>query len=158
MDQNEITHRLERAAWPIAAEQVEPLRLLLDPATHGGAIASYMETALSHIIYVEDRSYILRRPLRFGENSLLTPEDRWHWCEDQAGRERHFERRNDIRILPLVRRNNTLYLGGPGEVMDWVLERSRSARPKLRTTPSPGSPFLGNRSAAGSGVNFVLLP
>jgi hypothetical protein len=43
-------------------------------------------------------------------------------------------------------------------VMDWVLERSRIARSKLRPTPSPGSPYPGNRSAAGSDINFVLVP
>ncbi len=129
-----IRERLTRAAWPVAAEQVAPLMLLLDPATHGGKPTGYAETAISHIVFVPERRFILRRPLRLGRERLLTPPDRWDWCETQAERLRETQGLNSAHVLPIVRRGGITCLGGPGEVLDWVLE---CARASTLMTPGP---------------------
>jgi hypothetical protein len=159
MDQRQIQFRLERAAWPVAAEQVAPLRLLLDSTTHGGATTSYMETALSHIIFVEDKSYVLRRPLRLPQLSLLAPEDRWHWCEEQANRDCQSIRKGNIRVLPIVQRGNSLKLGGLGEVLDWVLERSLAVGPKQRDQPTgPHSRTQDKKAVNRADIGFTPVP
>lgn len=111
-------------AWPVAAEQVNVIAFLLEPSTHGGARPAYAETALSHMVHVGDTLYILRRPLRVNGTSLLTPEDRWHWCEARM-RLGDGDVRSVYRPIPIVSRSDRLALGGPGVVEDWVLRRQR---------------------------------
>ena len=133
-----ICERLTRAAWSVAAEQVAPLMLLLDPATHGGKPTGYAETAISHTVLVPERRFILRRPQRLGGERLLTPQDRWTWCEAQAERIREAQGLQSARVLPIVRRGEASCLGGPGDVLAWVLECAlASALRKLG--PAPGS-------------------
>lgn len=131
-------HRLEKTAWPVAAEQMEPLALLLDPDTYGGRSVAYVETAISHIIYAGDLTIVLRRPLALNGERLLTPHDRWVWCESQADRYRADPNETHIKVLPVARRDGRLHLGGPGEVLDWVLVRSR--RPDTLATRLTSQP------------------
>lgn len=125
MDVATINKRLSQASWPVAVEQIEPLRLLLDSKTHGGRAVGYAETAISHIVYIEDVTFILRRPMVLDRQRLLTPEDRCAWCEAQADLNRDAPRGLSVHVVPIVRRNGELHLGGPGEIQDWVLARTR---------------------------------
>lgn len=123
-------------AWPVAPEQVAPLSLLLSPAIHGGEAPAYVETAISHMVVAGPVTYILRRPLLVGRYNLLTPEGRWHWCEDMAMQAARRGCGTLARPLPIARRDGRLHLGGPGDIVDWVLKRVQpAARPRCDTRP-----------------------
>ena len=137
MTRDALRSRIGRTHWPVAVEQIEPLLVLLDPATHGGKPVNYAETSLSHIVFVQDRTFILRRALAMGRNRLIRPEDRWEWCEAQADQYRGGRPPQMVQVLPIVRRKGWSGLGGPGEILDWVLARSRPMQAVARPARVP---------------------
>ncbi|KCZ59383.1 hypothetical protein [Hyphomonas chukchiensis] len=107
---------------PIAAEQVEIVRLLTDPETFGGHAPAYFDTAVSHLFVNGSHLYVLRKPIDDDGFRCATVNERWDWCETQCMRGVSGFGVVAARPLPIVRREGRLCLGGPGSIRDWVLK------------------------------------
>ncbi|WP_035613051.1 hypothetical protein [Hyphomonas johnsonii] len=108
----------------LSVDQMRIVRFLRDPATFGGRRPAYFNTAVSHLFVDGPHLYVLHKPVRCDGYSCQTPEERWHWCEAQCMRAVPRTGRGPARPLPIVRRANRFFLGGPGSIQDWVLKIS----------------------------------
>ena len=116
-----IAADVPNTSWPIAAEQLATVRLLLDPQTHGGASPGYLETAISHIFLIGEKRLILKRPMKVPTADWRSPQARWSWCTERCMRAFDSGEAGRYGVLPVMRRNGALCLGGPGELEDCVL-------------------------------------
>jgi aminoglycoside phosphotransferase family enzyme/predicted kinase len=109
------------------AGQREVIAFLSDPATHGGATVEQVETHISRIFLADDRAWKLKRALRTNYLDFSTLLRRERMCRRElevnpaAG---------DIYLgaTPVVMREGRLWLGGPGEPIEWLVEMRRFDR------------------------------
>ncbi|RWR10102.1 bifunctional aminoglycoside phosphotransferase/ATP-binding protein [Paenirhodobacter populi] len=109
------------------AEQQPVIEFLADPATHGGAAVERVDTHISRIFLAGDRAWKMKRALRTNYLDFTTLANREQSCRREmevnaaAG---------DIYlgVVPVVRREGALHLGGAGEPVEWLVEMRRFDR------------------------------
>ncbi len=107
--------------------QAEAVAFLADPATHGVRDVECVETHISRIFLAGDRAWKLRRAVRTNYLDFTR----------LAGREAACRREIEVNraageiyvgVVPVMRRAGGLALGGPGDVVDWLVEMRRFDR------------------------------
>jgi len=104
------------------------IALLSDPATHDGEPVARVDTHISHIFLAGDRAYKLKRPIRTNFLDFRTPERREAACRRELEVNRALAGTLYLDVLPIVRREGALRLGGQGEAVDWVVAMRRFDR------------------------------
>ena len=109
------------------AGQREVIAFLSDPATHGGAAVERVDTHISRIFLAGDRAWKLKRALRTNYLDFSTLDRREQSCRRELEVNRAA---GDIYlgVTPVVRRDGRLWLGGPGEPVEWLVEMRRFDR------------------------------
>jgi aminoglycoside phosphotransferase family enzyme/predicted kinase len=109
------------------AGQREVIAFLSDPATHGGAAVERVDTHISRIFLAGDRAWKLKRALRTNYLDFSTRDRREQSCR----RELEVNRAAGsiyTGVMPVVRCNGRLRLGGPGVPVEWLVEMRRFDR------------------------------
>lgn len=96
------------AAYPLPAQEVEA-----------------RETHMSWVFLVGDRVYKLKKPLRYSHLDHGTLARRRHACEEELRLNRRLAPEVYLGVVPLCRSAGRLHLGGPGRVVDWLVEMVR---------------------------------
>ena len=97
---------------------------------HGGTVG-VRETHMSWVFFVGERVYKLKKPVRFSYLDFSTLAHREIACRAEYALNRALARDVYLSVVPLVRREGRLALGGDGQVVDWLicmrrLDESRS--------------------------------
>ena len=108
--------------------QDEAIAFLSDPATHGGAPVERVDTHISHLFLAGDRVYKLKRSVRTNFLDFTTPDLREAACRREIDVNHDTSQQIYLGVLPIVRRDGGLALGGAGEPVDWVVEMRRFDR------------------------------
>ncbi len=111
----------------VAPEQRETVRMLADPATHGGAPVERVDTHISHVFLAGDRALKLRRSMRANFLDFSTPARREAACR----REMEINAAAGAlyrRVIPVKEGPGGPALGGEGPAIDWVTEMARFDR------------------------------
>ncbi len=113
----------------IATEQAQRavIAFLEDPATHGGAAVTRVDTHISRIFLAGDLAWKLKRAVRTNYLDFSDPAERERLCRwelDLNGRNAPFY----LDVVPVCRDGARLTLGGPGQPVDWVLKMRRFDR------------------------------
>jgi aminoglycoside phosphotransferase family enzyme/predicted kinase len=106
----------------------EVVSFLLDPAAYGGGVkeVGHVETASSHVFLAGDRAFKLKRDLRLPHADYSTLERRRRCCEREVELNRRTAPTIYLGTVPVMRAaSGALALGGPGTVVDWLVEMVR---------------------------------
>lgn len=109
-------------------ELADKVRFLGDPAAYAGATGrvEVKETHMSWVFLTDRRVYKLKKPLRRPFLDFTTIERRRHFCEEELRLNRRLAPATYRAVVPLCLRDGAgLRLGGPGEVVDWLVEMER---------------------------------
>lgn len=113
------------SAWEPSQQEV--IAFLSDPATHFGTAVEQVDTHISRVFLAGDRAFKLKRAVRnnFLDFSTLDRRERACRRELEVNREA-----GDIYVgvTPVVRREGRLWLGGPGDPVEWLVEMRRFDR------------------------------
>jgi len=109
------------------ADQSAVIGLLSDPETHGGAEVERVDTHISHLFLAGRRVYKLKRAVKLAFLDFSTPELRRKACEREL-EVNAIAADLYLGVVPIVRRDGGLYLGGDGDPVDWVVEMKRFDR------------------------------
>ncbi|NBC21249.1 MAG: hypothetical protein GVY06_09465 [Alphaproteobacteria bacterium] len=139
-------------SWPVAAEQLNIIRHLLDPETHGGERPGYLETAVSHIFLTGASRLILKRPMKTRDSDWRTPQARWSWCNERCMRAFEAGEGASYQALPVMRREGGLHLGGPGKLEDCLLVYRPQASARGETANQAQNAPLPGRTAPSTRV------
>ncbi|HEU0223258.1 MAG TPA: AAA family ATPase [Paracoccaceae bacterium] len=104
------------------AEQEPAIRLLSDPATHGGAPVTRIDTHISHVFVAAGRALKLKRAIRRNFLDYSSVEKRRAACLRELEVNRRTAPALYLGVLPVTRGGGRLALGGEGEAVDWVVE------------------------------------
>src|SRR6188508_605421 len=105
--------------------QEEVLALLGDPATHGGAKVTRIDTHAASVFLAGERAYKVKRAVRFPFLDYSTLEKRKEACEAELAVNRPFAPELYRRIVAITRENGRLALDGSGEPVEWAVEMRR---------------------------------
>ena len=109
-----------------STDQAEVIRLLSDPATHGGSSVERIETHSSIVFLAGTRALKLKRAVKYDYLDFSTPALRRHFCEAEMRINSRLAPALYRHVLPVVRaENGALLLGGDGPPVDWVIEMTR---------------------------------
>ena len=99
---------------------------LSDPATHGGAKVTRIDTHGAAVFLVGDRALKVKRAVRFPFLDYSTLERRKAACEAELRVNRLFAPEIYKAVVPIVKgKRGLLSIGGDGEPVEWALEMRR---------------------------------
>jgi hypothetical protein len=102
------------------------IAFLADPATHGGAPVTRIDTHAAVVFLAGQRALKIKRQVRFPFLDFSTLQKRKTACEAELTINGAFAPALYRRVLPVTREaNGSLALGGEGTPVEWVLEMSR---------------------------------
>lgn len=106
--------------------QTDVIRLLSDPATHGGVAVERIDTHASVVFLAGSRALKLKRDVLYDYLDYSTMDRRQRFCEAELRINRRMAGELYRRVLPISRRaDGSLALGGDGAPVDWVIEMER---------------------------------
>ena len=105
--------------------QDEVFRLLAEPATHGGAAVKRIDTHAAAVFLAGDAAYKVKRAVKFPFLDFSTLDKRKAALEAEIAANRPFAPELYCEVIPIVRRNGALALGGDGDVVEWALKMHR---------------------------------
>src|SRR5262245_3722207 len=109
------------------SESQEPaFALLADPATHGGAPVTRIDTHAASVFLAGERALKVKRAVRFPFLDYSTLEKRQAACEAELEVNRAFAPEIYLRVVPITRgADGRLALDGDGTAVEWVVEMRR---------------------------------
>jgi uncharacterized protein len=111
-------------AHPESQEDV--FRFLVDPKTHGSSESvKRVDTANAVVFLAGDDVYKLKRAVKFPFMDLSTLEKRRDACEAEIAVNRPLAPAIYLSALPIVRRGETLAIGGDGQIVEWAVHMRR---------------------------------
>jgi uncharacterized protein len=113
---------------PVRGEtsQADVIRLLSDPATHGGETVERIDTHASVVFLTGDRVFKLKRAVKYDYLDFSTLALRRRFCEAELRINGRIAPGLYRRVIPVVRTpTGTLALDGEGKAVDWVVEMAR---------------------------------
>src|SRR5215472_1650906 len=108
-------------------ESQEPVfALLSDPATHGGAKVTRIDTHAASVFLAGERAYKVKRAVRFPFLDFSTLEKRKSACEAEIEVNRPFAPEIYQRVVAITREaEGALALDGRGTPIEWAVEMRR---------------------------------
>ncbi|MFZ0842049.1 MAG: DNA-binding protein, partial [Xanthobacteraceae bacterium] len=106
-------------------DQEAVFRFLADPATHGGAAVKRINTHAASVFLAGPSAYKVKRAVRFPFLDFSTLEKRKAALEAEITANRPFASELYLEVLPIVRRDGKLTLGGEGSAVEWALKMRR---------------------------------
>jgi aminoglycoside phosphotransferase family enzyme len=106
-------------------DQDAVFRFLADPATHGGAAIKRINTHAASVFLAGPVAYKVKRAVRFPFLDFSTLEKRKAALEAEIAANRPFAPELYLEVLPVVRRDGKLTLGGEGSAVEWALKMRR---------------------------------
>ena len=114
------------------AGQVDVIRLLSDPATHGGAPVQRIDTHASIVFLAGNRALKLKRAVTYDYLDFSTLDLRKRFCEAELRINGRIAPALYRRVIPVVRAHTgALTLEGDGTPVDWVVEMARFDQDRL---------------------------
>jgi aminoglycoside phosphotransferase family enzyme/predicted kinase len=107
-----------------SGSQGQIFALLADPATHGGPVQR-IDTHASSVFLAGDRAYKVKRAVQFPFLDYSTLEKRKAACEAELAVNRPFAPQIYLGVVPIMRANGALTLGGTGEPAEWAVVMRR---------------------------------
>jgi aminoglycoside phosphotransferase family enzyme/predicted kinase len=110
-----------------AADTQEPiLKLLGDPATHGGHAVKRIDTHAASVFLAGERAFKIKRAVRFPFLDFSTLEKRKAACEAEIEVNRALAPQIYLRVVAITRdAEGRLALAGGGEPVEWAVEMRR---------------------------------
>jgi uncharacterized protein len=108
-----------------AASQQAVFRFLADPATHDGAAVKRIDTHAAAVFLAGDTAYKIKRAVHFPFLDFSTLEKRKAALLEEIEANRPFAPEIYREVIPIVRHNGALALGGTGETIEWALTMHR---------------------------------
>src|SRR5256885_1688617 len=108
-----------------ADDQEPALRLLADPATHGGAEVMRIDTHAASVFLAGERAFKVKRAVRFPFLDYSTLAKRKAACAAELAVNRPFAPQIYLRAVPIARTQRGLAGGGVGEPVEWAVEMLR---------------------------------
>jgi aminoglycoside phosphotransferase family enzyme/predicted kinase len=105
--------------------QDEVFRFLAEPATHGGAAVKRIDTHAAAVFLAGDAAYKVKRAVEFPFLDFSTLDKRKAALAAEIAANRPFAPDLYGDVIPIVRRNGALALGGDGNVVEWALKMYR---------------------------------
>lgn len=106
--------------------QHEVAAFLGDPRNHGGAAVERVDTHAAMVFLAGGRAYKLKRAVRYPYLDFSTVERRRAACEAELTLNRRTAPSLYLGVEPVVRRpDGDLAIGGPGDVLDWLVAMRR---------------------------------
>src|SRR6188474_2649960 len=106
--------------------QEEVLALLGDPATHGGAKVTRIDTHAASVFLAAERAYKVKRAIRFPFLDFSDAAKRKAACEAELEVNRPFAPELYRRVVAITRETDgRLALDGTGEPTEWAVEMHR---------------------------------
>jgi aminoglycoside phosphotransferase family enzyme len=105
--------------------QEEVFALLGDPATHGGAKVTRIDTHAASVFLAGERAYKVKRAVKFPFLDYSTAAKRKAACEAELEVNRPFAPQLYLGIVAIARAAGGLALAGKGEPVDWAVEMRR---------------------------------
>ncbi len=106
--------------------QAEVIRLLADPATHGGSPVDRIDTHASIVFLAGTRALKLKRSVKYDYLDFSTAALRKQFCDAELRINSRIAPGLYREVLPVVRTSSgALALGAEGSPVDWVLEMAR---------------------------------
>jgi uncharacterized protein len=118
------SERPEGASDPTPAEVVA---FLGSPAAHGGAPVDVRETSMSWVFLTPERAYKLKKPIRRPPLDFSTLARRHRSCAEEVRLNARLAPETYLGLVPIRFGRHGLALGGPGRVVDWLVEMVRLA-------------------------------
>lgn len=104
------------------SEQTAVIAFLADPATHGVASVERIDTHASIVFLAGDQAFKLKRAVRYSYLDYSTVAARERYCRAELALNRRTAPQLYEEVRPITRdTDGRLSVGGPGEVLDWVL-------------------------------------
>src|SRR6185369_15255888 len=113
------------AALHQTGSQAETFALLADPATHGGAQVTRIDTHAASVFLAGERAYKIKRAVRFPFLDYSTLAKRRAACEGEIKANRPFAPQIYLGVVPITRTDGGLALGGGGQPIEWAVEMVR---------------------------------
>lgn len=106
--------------------QQSVLDFLADPATHGGAAVTRIDTHAASVFLAGNRALKIKRAVRFPFLDFSSLAKRKAACEAELAVNRAFAPQLYRRVVPIARgADGRLALDGPGEPAEWAVEMAR---------------------------------
>ncbi len=102
--------------------QATVLAMLGDPKTHRGIDVVRIDTPISHIFIAGPTTYKLKRAVKRNFVDYSTAELRKKHCQSEVRINSKYAPGIYKGVVPVVRANDRLNLGGEGEAIDYVVE------------------------------------
>jgi aminoglycoside phosphotransferase family enzyme len=117
-------------------DHVDPalLRFLLDPRSFGEGVddVSVVESHMSLVFLAGDRAYKLKKPIAFDALDFRTLEKRHLNCQRELTLNRVLSEDIYLGLEAVTRdREDRLHLGGPGEIVEWLVVMRRLDEARL---------------------------
>ena len=98
---------------------------LANPATHGGSAVKRVDTHAAAVFLAGEAAYKVKRAVKFPFLDFSTLDKRRAALKAEIAANHPFAPDLYCEVIPIVRRNRALALGGDGEVVEWVLKMHR---------------------------------
>src|SRR5499427_8332337 len=110
-----------------APDSQEPVFALLgDPATHGGAKVTRIDTHAAVVFLAGERVFKVKRAVKFPFLDFSTLEKRKAACEAEIAVNRRYAPQIYRGVVPITRAaDGRLAIGGEGETVEWAVEMHR---------------------------------
>lgn len=110
----------------VVADQSAVFDFLADPASHpGNSPVQRIDTHGAAVFLAGPDAYKVKRAVAFPFMDFSTVEKRRIACEAEIAINRPNAPELYLNVLPVMRRDGSLHLGGSGEVVDWVVHMRR---------------------------------
>jgi uncharacterized protein len=106
-------------------DQDAVFRFLADPAMHDGAAIKRINTHAASVFLAGPVAYKVKRAVRFPFLDFSTLEKRKAALDAEITANRPFAPELYLEVLPIVRRDGKLTLGGEGSAVEWALKMRR---------------------------------
>lgn len=119
---------MNQAHRPLAQVSLaEKIAALSRPLTYGGSVTGVdrRETHMSWVFFAGDRVYKLKKPVRLPYLDFSTLARREAACRAELRLNRRLAPDVYLAVTPLVQAPGGLALGGPGLVVDWLVQMRR---------------------------------
>lgn len=103
---------------------------LLDPHAypHPTGAVELVETHISWVFLAGSYAYKIKKPVDLGFLDFSTLEKRWRCCKEELRLNRRLCRGIYLDVVPVVRREGRLHIGGEGETADYAVKMVRFDR------------------------------